>query len=443
MSTKLNKVVQSMSQVSIPQDILNKVDMKSLLKDFSEDYKKLDDLKAVRARHEERNFVSRWWNNDELEDAQLDAAELQASFSKKLGQLMVISVAQSQQLHQQQVGLSDQQHIIKKQTEQLAENDEHLNHQQLSLEEQNKKLENLVNEYFKLKGLTQDGALKLIKIANEVKETKDSLMTSFGCRVQEIEGIRQNILTEQSELIDSQTQQLNAFKKEAKQSLDGHQQQIDEKMQEIEGIRQDILTEQSELIDSQTQQLSAFKKKVEQSIDEIEQHTEQRIKQALEKISQTDEQLQLSVNTVKQDIVNKLSQALEQQKQQQADYDLHWQADKAQVLEHLARHQERWIQEVQEQNSRFEEQQADNHQLQQQLKQQLQKQLSKQEQRHLEEVETLRSLLDSLKVESAQNNLNWKHRWKMMTRTVAGSFTVLTAILGYLVYIYYYQLPLF
>ena len=96
MSTELNHVVQSMSQVSIPQEILNKVDMKNLLKGFSDDYKKLDDLKAARARHEDRNFVSRWWNNDELEDAQLDAAELQASFSKKLGQLMVISVAQSE-----------------------------------------------------------------------------------------------------------------------------------------------------------------------------------------------------------------------------------------------------------------------------------------------------------------------------------------------------------
>ena len=114
MSTELNHVVQSMSQVSIPQEILNKVDMKNLLKGFSDDYKKLDDLKAARARHEDRNFVSRWWNNDELEDAQLDAAELQASFSKKLGQLMVISVAQSQQLHQQQNGLSEQQQVIKK-----------------------------------------------------------------------------------------------------------------------------------------------------------------------------------------------------------------------------------------------------------------------------------------------------------------------------------------
>ncbi|RQM68634.1 hypothetical protein [Aeromonas hydrophila] len=84
MSTELNHVVEYMSQVSIPQEYLNKIDMKNILKGFSDDYKKLDDLKSARARHEDRNFVSRWWNNNELEDAQLDAAELQASFSKNL-----------------------------------------------------------------------------------------------------------------------------------------------------------------------------------------------------------------------------------------------------------------------------------------------------------------------------------------------------------------------
>ncbi|MFH7525767.1 hypothetical protein AB2J22_08540 [Aeromonas sp. A5] len=388
MSTELNHVVEYMSQVSIPQEYLNQVDMKNILKGFSDDYKKLDDLKSARARHEDRNFVSRWWNNNELEDAQLDAAELQASFSKKLGQLMVISVAQSQQLHQQQSDLSEQQRTIKKQTEQLAENDEHLKTQQLSLETQNKKLEELVNDYFELKGLTQDGALKLIKIANEVKETKDSLMMSFGNRMQEIDGIRQNILTEQSALVSRQTQHLNTFKNEAEHRLDAHQQQID-----------------------------------------------QRIKQALQQICQTDEQLQQTLKTTEQRIAETLSQALEQQKQQQAGYDQLWQADKTQVLNSLEEHQQGWMQEVQGQNSRLEALQTDNHQLRQHL--------GEQAQQHVQQVEALHQLFDSLKVESVQRELNWQQRWKVMTRTVAGALTVLTAALGYLAYTSYYQLPLF
>ncbi|MBW3807741.1 hypothetical protein GL273_18405 [Aeromonas jandaei] len=388
MSTELNHVVEYMSQVSIPQEYLNQVDMKNILKGFSDDYKKLDDLKSARARHEDRNFVSRWWNNNELEDAQLDAAELQASFSKKLGQLMVISVAQSQQLHQQQSDLSEQQRTIKKQTEQLAENDEHLKTQQLSLETQNKKLEDLVNDYFELKGLTQDGALKLIKIAYEVKETKDSLMMSFGNRMQEIDGIRQNILTEQSALVSRQTQHLNTFKSEAEHRLDAHQQQID-----------------------------------------------QRIKQALQQICQTDEQLQQTLKTTEQRIAETLSQALEQQKQQQAGYDQLWQADKTQVLNSLEEHQQGWMQEVQGQNSRLEALQTDNHQLRQHL--------GEQAQQHVQQVEALHQLFDLLKVESVQRELNWQQRWKVMTRTVAGALTVLTAALGYLAYTSYYQFPLF
>ncbi len=146
MKTELSNVVQTMSQVTIPQDMIDKVDMKTLLKGFKEDYDKLDNLTNTRENHEKRNFIGRWWNKDELEDAQLSAAELQASFSKKLGQLMVISVAQSQQLNLQQYQLSEQQDKIKKQTERLERNDEELKSQQSNLEEQNNKLENLVKD---------------------------------------------------------------------------------------------------------------------------------------------------------------------------------------------------------------------------------------------------------------------------------------------------------
>ena len=263
-----------------------------------------------------------------------------------------------------------------------------MKNQQLNLEEQNNKLEKLVKDFVELRGLTLDDAKRLTQIAIQVKETKDSLMMSFGNRMQEIDGIRQNILTEQSALVSRQTQQLNTFKNEAEHRLDAHQQQI-----------------------------------------------EQRIKQALQQICQTDEQLQQALKTTEQRIAETLSQALEQQKQQQAGYDQRWQADKTQVLNSLEQHQQGWMQEVQEQNSRLEALQTDNHQLRHQL--------GEQAQQHVQQVEALHQLFDSLKVESVQRELNWQQRWKVMTRTVAGALTVLTAALGYLAYTSYYQLPLF
>ncbi|EWH10110.1 hypothetical protein DS2_09197 [Catenovulum agarivorans DS-2] len=383
MSTELKQVVQSMSQVSIPQEILNKVDMKNLLQGFSDDYKKLDDLKKARSQHEDRSMIGRWLNNGELENAQLDAAELQASFSKKLGQLMVISVAQSQQLHQQQVDLSGQQKIIKKQTEQLADNDENLKTQQLSLEQQNVKLENLVNEYFELKGLTQDGALQLIKIANEVKETKEYLANDFEIRMQEIERIRQNILIEQSELKSHQIQQLNIFADDAKQRLEDYRHLID-----------------------------------------------QTVKQASDQIRLTEQQLQLAMNTVEERIDETLLTSMGEQKQQLAEYDLGWRDNRDEILAVLNQCQNDSENAIQLQNSRLEELRDDNAQLQQKL--------NKQEQQNTQQLDVLHSLLDTLKTESEKRELYWQQRWKLMTSSIAGIATTLAAIIGYWAYMSYY-----
>ncbi|MGP3591693.1 hypothetical protein [Vagococcus sp. WN89Y] len=177
------QLIESMATMTVSKEMLEQVDIHNLLNAFTQDYEKLDDLKKFRQRHEDRNAFSRWWNNDELESAQLNAAELQASFSKKLGQLMVISIAQSQQLNQQQAELAEQQQTIKSQTAQLARNDKKLEGQHQRLEEQNQELEKLVREYFALKGLTDKGAKKLIEIAQAVQQTRDDLLDQFDKRM--------------------------------------------------------------------------------------------------------------------------------------------------------------------------------------------------------------------------------------------------------------------
>lgn len=379
MNTKLNKVVRSMSQISVPQEILSKIDINNLLQDFSDDYKKLDDLKTVRARHEDRNFVSRWWNSDELEDAQLDAAELQASFSKKLGQLMVISIAQSQQLNHQQNKLFEQQCTIKKQTEKLADNDDYLKRQQLSLEAQNTRLEKLINDYFELKDLTQEGALKLIRIASEVKETKDSLMLTFKNRMQEIDDISHHIITSQSELVSTQSQQLTLFKNEIQLCLDTHLHRVEED-----------------------------------------------IKNATQQLFQTDTELRQTMNITEENIAVRLSCAQEQQKKQQAEYDQHWKKDKAHVLDNLKQHQQDWMTEVATQYNRFESLQATSDNLQQQI--------SEQTQLQLQQSETLQRIFESLSAEITQREKVWLQRWRLLAFTVTGVLTVLSLGLGYVAY---------
>ncbi|MCK7628730.1 MULTISPECIES: hypothetical protein [unclassified Shewanella] len=209
MDNQSTSLIQSVAHSDIPDDFLRAVDMKSLLQGFSADYKKMDNLKSARKDHEERNFLSRWWNKSELEDATLDAAELQASFSKKIGQLMVLSVAQSKQLVNQQEELAIQQEIIQEQTLHLATSDEKIQQQQQALSEQNLRLEKLVTEYFELKGLTQEGAIQLIKIANEIKHTKDQLIESVDQQTSEIRQSQQLLQQAQSDLINQVEHQLD------------------------------------------------------------------------------------------------------------------------------------------------------------------------------------------------------------------------------------------
>ncbi|MFA5214616.1 hypothetical protein [Sulfuricurvum sp.] len=173
-------IIREMSQVTISDDLLKQVDMKGLIKKFRDNHARLDDFKKARDAHENRSFWAKLNIFDNtMKNAQLDATEIQAEFSKSLGQLMVISVTQSQYLQQQQEELARQQGIIKNQTEQIESQTHEIEKQHEVLAKQNADLEKLVNEYFELRGLTQDGAKKLISIANEIQHTRDDLLDSM------------------------------------------------------------------------------------------------------------------------------------------------------------------------------------------------------------------------------------------------------------------------
>ncbi|HCE3432325.1 TPA: hypothetical protein NG611_002979 [Vibrio parahaemolyticus] len=379
MSTSVSSVVDSMSQVSIPEDILNKVDINELLRGFSNDYKKLDDLKNTRERHENRNFVSRWWNNDELEDAQLDAAELQASFSKKLGQLMVISVAQSQQLSQQQRGLSEQQQSIKWQTEQLEKNAQSIKEQQSNLFDQNQKLENLVKEYFALKGLTLDGAKKLIDIAEQVKQTKAALIRDFDDRMEDIHLVQREISEEHQQFFNQQKNQLEAFKEDNRQKMDSCLQEANEANQQVQ-LR----------------------------------------------IVQSEESLQKSLVTSEERINESLSKVTEQQKHLLSELEHTWQADKTKMIQSAEEFRQIWNQKLQKQNETIAELKTKNDDL--------NNSLSLQEVQHASNIDELKHLWESVKDEMEDKELNWHKSWKRVIGTFSSVFIILAAALGYMAY---------
>ncbi|MRI34249.1 hypothetical protein EOPP23_14740 [Endozoicomonas sp. OPT23] len=230
----MSNIIKSMAGVNLPDSLKSQLQVKELIASFTADYKELDNLKNAREKHESRSAIARWWNSDELEEAQLDAQELQARFSKKLGQLMAISIEQSRMLSSQQDDLKSQQSKIQKQTAQLKSNSEDLASQQTDLEQQNQELNKLVKEYFALKGLTEEGATKLIQIAKEVKATKTNLLAEFDERLAVIKFLREDVIEKMAHL----TQQQHATLTDFQQSLSGEYQALSAQVAESEQSRE-------------------------------------------------------------------------------------------------------------------------------------------------------------------------------------------------------------
>lgn len=275
-----SQLIESMASVTVSRDMLEKVDINNLVNEFKHDYDKLDDLKKFRQRHEDRNAISRWWNNDELEDAQLNAAELQASFSKKLGQLMVISIAQSQQLNKQQTELAEQQQTIKAQTAQLARNDTQLEGQHQRLEKQNLELEQLVREYFALKGLTEKGAKKLIEIAQEVQQTRDDLLEQFDKRMALLNETYKLIDAAMERLKKEQAQSLADFRAEAEHRHETLQQQTQETLTSLKQQLNEATARYAENAQAQQQQWQQYRAEMHADVKAHAQEVRQWISEA-------------------------------------------------------------------------------------------------------------------------------------------------------------------
>lgn len=157
----------------------NQIDYDEIISEFRERLSHLGNLKDFRSQHENRSWLGRWWHKGDLEQAQLDAQVLQADFAESLAKLMAINLHLSGQLGQQQNTIGAQQERLAEQNESLREQTEVLDRQQAELKVQGEDLAKLVEDFFELRGLTQNEARKLILIANEVKSTRDDIYDRF------------------------------------------------------------------------------------------------------------------------------------------------------------------------------------------------------------------------------------------------------------------------
>lgn len=205
----MSQIINELATIEVSNEVLQQLDLGGIYKSFSKNYKKLDDLKNFRSDYEKKNWAMRWWHNDKLRDAQLDSAEVQAEFSKTIGQLMMISIMQSKKLAEQQTQLNEQQSKLKTQADGIEEHAGELQKQHQVLAEQSAKLETLVHEYFALKGLTEDGAQKLIDIAKEIKATKEGMLQDFATRAKDVEVLCGDVMSRMTSLSAQVNEQLH------------------------------------------------------------------------------------------------------------------------------------------------------------------------------------------------------------------------------------------
>lgn len=196
----MTKILNELATIELSEDILSRLNLNSIYDSFKKNYQKLDNLKHARSEHEERNVLMRWWHNDKLQDAQLDSVEVQAEFSKTIGQLMLISIMQAKKLVEQQTQLNAQQGKLQAQADGIAQQASQLQLQHHRLADQSTQLEKLVREYFELKGLTEEGAERLIEIAAEVKGTKDDMLQQFANRMRQIDDVQAGVTGQMASL---------------------------------------------------------------------------------------------------------------------------------------------------------------------------------------------------------------------------------------------------
>jgi len=279
------EVLNELATIDVSQEAIEQLDLANIYRNFSEQYRKLDDLRKFRSDYEKENRLVRWWHNDKLRDAQLDSAEVQAEFSKTIGQLMLLSILQSKRLAEQQGQLNSQQGRLKEQADGIARHADELQKQHAALADQSLKLENLVHEYFALKGLTEEGAQKLIDIATEVKSTKEGMLSAFAERTQHVEEICGE-LSGQMDVLSGQMNQkiqegaaqtevkiakLSQATEEAFENCESFQETVRKQVNELEAVRQKAEADLLGKLETVVADIAGLSKKQE---DQVSDHVD-------------------------------------------------------------------------------------------------------------------------------------------------------------------------
>jgi uncharacterized phage infection (PIP) family protein YhgE len=106
----MSEIISQIAQINVPQDVLQNADFDGIVNDFRRHFRRLDDFQRIHGPVGMHDSLQPLWQAIAAGDHRPDNSDLEVSaLSKTLGQLIVLSVVQSQQIQRQQDALSSQQ----------------------------------------------------------------------------------------------------------------------------------------------------------------------------------------------------------------------------------------------------------------------------------------------------------------------------------------------
>ena len=176
-------IVETISNVNLPQNILNEVNIKELItnihqsqKDINKNKKNLEDAKAA---YQEGNFIGNFWYNreDAIREAREDLSIAIGNLTSQSSTLIVFNTAISKVLLEQQKILNEQQEELKQQASRIQMQNKYIQKNQDELAKANEKLieqQKRINEanqgLMEAKGISQEQAMKLINIVQRTEK---------------------------------------------------------------------------------------------------------------------------------------------------------------------------------------------------------------------------------------------------------------------------------
>ncbi|MDG2938715.1 hypothetical protein P7M32_06530 [Bisgaard Taxon 10/6] len=183
---KSNMVVTALSNIDIPSNILEQVNISELVREIHQSQQDVvsskDALVNAREEKEKGSFWENWWYNrdDAIKQANENLSMAVGDLSSNSSKLMVVNTAiskvlleQQSQLEQQQMRLSEQAYKIEKQNYEIAEQQAKLDLANQELAEQQIKINEANKGLMEAKGITQEQALKLVNIVKRTEALED------------------------------------------------------------------------------------------------------------------------------------------------------------------------------------------------------------------------------------------------------------------------------